>query len=134
MLPLQPVSNRAWITLNLQNQIVQIWLCNRDSQRYPRLEAAATVYCLSEPSSQQAALYSKCRNTMLPGLSLNTMCGYCTGVCLTSFHKLWLDQCSQQASPAVVLKSLGQSGRNQKSLQMPRPSPQMPRRNLQMPR
>ena len=69
MLPLQPVSNLAWITVNLQpcelakagNQIVQIWLSNRDSQRYPRLEAAATVYCFSESSSQQAVLYSKCQ-------------------------------------------------------------------------
>ena len=33
------------------------------------------------------------------------------------------EQCSQQASPAAVLESLGQSGRNLKSLQMPRPSP-----------
>ena len=35
----------------------------------------------------------------------------------------WYIQCSQQASPAAVLESLGQSGRNLKSLQMPRPSP-----------
>ena len=46
-----------------------------------------------------------------------------------SINSLKNGQCSPQASPAVALKNLGQSGRNHKSLQISRPSPQMPRRN-----